>query len=59
VAAVGGVMNQYDPKQIKHREDTDLTWKTSPKRREKPRAPANNNLTIFWVVTDRRRFTMR
>jgi hypothetical protein len=31
----------------------------SKAKEKKPRAPASNNITIFRVVTDRRRFTMR
>jgi hypothetical protein len=52
-------MNQYDPKQIKHRRHRFNVENLSKAKGKKPRAPANNNLTIFRVVTDRRRFTMR
>jgi hypothetical protein len=33
--------------------------KPSKAKGKKPRAPASNNLTMFRVVIDRRRFTMR
>jgi hypothetical protein len=41
------VTNQYDTKQVKYREDTDLMWKTSPKRKKKPQTSVSNNITIF------------
>jgi hypothetical protein len=44
-------MNQYDTKQIKHREDTDLTWKTPPKGRGKNHGhrPAKISLFFGWL----------
>jgi hypothetical protein len=44
------VINEYDTKRINHREDTDLTWKTSLKRRGKITGAGQQLLTIFgWL----------
>jgi hypothetical protein len=43
------VINQYDTKQVKYKEDIDLTWKKNPSKAKakKPRASTSNNITIF------------
>jgi hypothetical protein len=57
--ATTDVMKEYDTKKINHREDTDLTWKTPPRRRGKTTGAGQQQSHYFRVVTDRRRFTMR
>jgi hypothetical protein len=41
-------MNQYDTKHAKHRKDTDLTWKTPPKRRGKNHGRRAATISLFF-----------
>jgi hypothetical protein len=50
------IRHKADQTQRRHRFNVE---NPSKGKGEKPRAPASKNLTIFRVVTDRRRFTLR